>query len=201
MNTIKKLMSIVVPIFIGGFIASLINIFLFSIVVIDGDSMSPNLRDGDRVVVLKNKSIKSDSVIVFDAKNIDTDVSKSKLYVKRVIGVPGDNVSYSNDGILLINGKKHSQSYISEKERIDGTLNMKTNSYSEYGFTLDSLSKQESWTARTDGNKIPEGYYFVMGDNRSVSNDSRYWGLVPKEKVIGVVYAPFWIPNDKNINE
>ena len=61
---------------------------------------------------------------------------------------------------------------------------------SETGFTLKNLSSQEGWNYRK--NTVPKGKYFVMGDNRYISNDSRYWGFVPKNKVEGTVKVPFW---------
>ena len=71
-------------------------------------------------------------------------------------------------------------------------------------WTLKSISKQNNWVRNAGATKVPKGEYFVLGDNRTVSNDSRYWGFVPKKKVDGVVKVGFWSKNKTrkyNVNQ
>ena len=75
------------------------------------------------------------------------------------------------------------------------------NSHSKFtGWTLNSLSYYQGWAKSVTNNTVPKGYYLVLGDHRSVSNDGRYWGLVPKSKMIGVVKAWPWQNRKQYIN-
>ncbi len=193
MKAFKELMSWIVPITIGLLLALLIKQFAFQFVRVDGPSMQPNLQNNERVVCLKQAKIHRGSVVVFDANGVDPQVSVKTEYVKRVIGLPGDTVEAKN-GNLYVNGKKVDQSYISKSERSSGTGT----------WTLHSISQENSWVLHNGAYKVPKGEYFVLGDHRSVSNDSRYWGFVPKSKIVGVVKVGFWNrtqPAKNNINQ
>ena len=193
MKAFKELMSWIVPIAIGLLLALLIKQFAFQFVRVDGPSMQPNLQNNERVVCLKQAKIHRGSVVVFDANGVDPQVSVKTEYVKRVIGLPGDMVEAKN-GNLYVNGKKVDQSYISKSERSSGTGT----------WTLHSISQENSWVLHNGAYKVPKGEYFVLGDHRSVSNDSRYWGFVPKSKIVGVVKVGFWNrtqPAKNNINQ
>lgn len=193
MKAFKELMSWIVPIAIGLLLALLIKQFAFQFVRVDGPSMQPNLQNNERVVCLKQAKMHRGSVVVFDANGVDPQVSVKTEYVKRVIGLPGDTVEAKN-GNLYVNGKKVDQSYISKSERSSGTGT----------WTLHSISQENSWVLHNGAYKVPKGEYFVLGDHRSVSNDSRYWGFVPKSKIVGVVKVGFWNrtqPAKNNINQ
>ena len=193
MKAFKELMSWIVPIAIGLLLALLIKQFAFQFVRVDGPSMQPNLQNNERVVCLKQAKIHRGSVVVFDANGVDPQVSVKTEYVKRVIGLPGDTVEAKN-GNLYVNGKKVDQSYISKSERSSGTGT----------WTLHSISQENSRVLHNGAYKVPKGEYFVLGDHRSVSNDSRYWGFVPKSKIVGVVKVGFWNrtqPAKNNINQ
>ena len=193
MKAFKELMSWIVPIAIGLLLALLIKQFAFQFVRVDGPSMQPNLQNNERVVCLKQAKIHRGSVVVFDSNGVDPQVSVKTEYVKRVIGLPGDTVEAKN-GNLYVNGKKVDQSYISKSERSSGTGT----------WTLHSISQENSWVLHNGAYKVPKGEYFVLGDHRSVSNDSRYWGFVPKSKIVGVVKVGFWNrtqPAKNNINQ
>ncbi|WP_057802595.1 signal peptidase I [Pediococcus stilesii] len=181
----------VLPIIIGLLVAFLVKTYLFQVVKVDGSSMQPNLQDSERVIVWKPAEIKRMSVIVFDAHGEDPAATQSVDYVKRVIGIPGDTISY-NDGKLYVNDKQVPQKFIDEEQRTSGTGN----------WTLESIANKYGWGKSPK--KVPKDSYFVLGDHRSVSNDSRYWGFVKKSKVMGVVKVPFWSNNakaKKNIND
>lgn len=181
MKTFRQMMSWVIPIVIGLLIALLIKQFLFQVVRVDGPSMQPNLQNNERVFCLKRSQIHHGSVVIFDANGVDPQVAVKTDYVKRVIGLPGDTVR-SKNGNIYVNGKKINQSYISMSQRDAGTGN----------WNLKSISVQNSWLKNNGATKVPKGEYFVLGDHRSVSNDGRYWGFVPKNKIDGVVKVPSW---------
>lgn len=193
MKTLRQVMSWVIPIAIGLLLAFLIRAFLFQNVRVDGPSMLPNLVNNERVFSFKQAKIHRGSVIIFNADGVDPQVSTKTEYVKRVIAIPGDTVR-SKNGNLYVNGKKVNQSYIRLDQRKQGTGN----------WTLSSISKRNNWLKNNGATKVPKGKYFVLGDNRTVSNDSRYWGFVPKSKVSGVVKVGFW-SSDKakkqNVNQ
>lgn len=159
-------------------LAAIIRFFLFTPIVVDGESMMPTLNNGDRMVVNKigymvGKPDRYD-IVVFHAP-------EQKNYIKRVIGLPGDSVEFKNDQ-LLINGKELPEPYLEQykSEISEGTLTD--------DFTLEETAAQV--------NKIPEGYIFVMGDNRRYSKDSRHIGLVKIDEVIGNTSFVFWPMDD-----
>ncbi|MGV0168232.1 signal peptidase I [Furfurilactobacillus sp. WILCCON 0119] len=202
MSNIKKVMGWIWPIIIGVLLAVLVQWLFVAHVRVDGPSMEPNLQNNEKVWAFKQSKIKHNSVIVFNAYGVDPQATDHSIkYVKRVIGLPGDTISYHADGKLYINGKLADQSYISKSEQLSGTLGPLPHSGSNYkGFTLSSLSYDENWTKNIGATKVPKNMYFVLGDHRSVSNDSRYYGFVPKSKVVGVVKAYPWAAHHTEIN-
>jgi signal peptidase I len=93
------------------------------------------------------------------------------VFVKRLIGLPGDLVHEDEKGFILINHKTLDEPYIQQKRR-----------------DRDTANREESW-------RVPVGQYFFMGDNRGDSCDSRRWGSVPRKNLIGPVFATYWPPN------
>lgn len=158
-------------------LAAIIRFFLFTPIVVDGESMMPTLKNGDRMVVNKIGYMVGEpdryDIVVFHAP-------EQKNYIKRVIGLPGDHVEFKNDQ-LLINGKELPEPYLEQykSEISEGTLTG--------DFTLEDITQE---------NKIPEGYIFVMGDNRLYSKDSRHIGLVAIDEVIGSTNFVFWPMDD-----
>lgn len=188
MKTFKSIMtSWILPILIGLALALIIRQFWFTIVRVDGTSMEPNLVNNERVIVLRSSEIKRGSVVVFNAQGVDPVVQSKRDYVKRVIGIPGDKVS-EKDGTLYVNDKKVDQSYLPKSSR------EATNGINNVGNwdNLSELGQHMNWAKDNQTITVPKGKYFVLGDNRSVSNDSRYWGFVPKDKMFGVVKVGFW---------
>ncbi|MDA5457547.1 signal peptidase I [Weissella confusa] len=186
-NFLSGLWPIVVGLTIG-----LIGVnFVASPVTISGDSMQPNLQNNQIVMVNKQGEIKRGEVVVFNAYGVDPNATTpDEKYIKRVIGVPGDTVSDVN-GVLRVNGKVVDQSFISENEQV-----ATNNSVGDWT-SLAELGQSQNWQGPISG-KVPAGYYFVLGDHRSISNDSRYWGFVPKNKISGTVWAP---PFDNDATE
>lgn len=154
-------------------LAAIIRIFLFTPIVVDGISMMPTLEHGDKMIVNKigytlGKPDRFD-IVVFHAP-------EKKDYIKRVIGLPGDEVEYRDD-ILYINGKSVEEPYLDKykAEVNDGPLTE--------DFTLDEKIGKHT---------VPEGYVFVMGDNRRKSKDSRHIGAVSIDEIIGSTKFVFW---------
>jgi len=179
MRIARNFLGRVVPILIALVLVLLVRTYLFEIVKVSGGSMEPNLADQERMVVVKPLKIKRLSVIVFDAYGEDPNAQPGTNYVKRVIGLPGDQIA-SRNGNLYVNGHKLNQSFIDQSERAGGTGN----------WTLASLAQQHHWSTTTS--VVPANHYFVLGDHRSVSEDGRAWGYVNANKVMGVVKVPFW---------
>jgi len=103
------------------------------------------------------------------AREVCRGTSGSAVFVKRLIGRPGETISEKSGGIIFINGKKLNDSFIQPSRR-----------------KLD---------VRTDTWHVPKGEYFFMGDNRGESCDSRDWGSVPRGNLIGKVFMTYWPPN------
>jgi signal peptidase I len=150
-------------------LAALMVVFIVQPVKVEGTSMLPRLHDGERIFVNK--------LIYYDeyrwAPKIDRgDIvvfwfpdDPSKSYIKRVIGLPGDTVEV-HDGSVRINGRDLEEKYL------DPRLNV-------------SHRSQPPIYVRPN-------YYFVMGDNRDNSSDSRIWGLVPKKYIYGKALFRYW---------
>lgn len=146
--------------------------FIFGLETVSGPSMQTTFESGDRVVTLRHTQLKRGDVVILKAPD-----EPNTLYIKRIIGLPGDSVKVINDQ-LYINNKKVSESYLKAgKEKFSPDSN-----YTE-DFSLQS---------RGLGKKVPEGSYFVMGDHRNVSKDSRYFGYVKKSAIIGKVVLRYW---------
>lgn len=162
-------------------IAAFIRYFLFTPIVVDGDSMMPTLEDGDRMVVNKiGYTIGNPDrfdIVVFHAP-------EQKDYIKRIIGLPGDYVEYINDQ-LYINGEAIAEPYLDQykAEIIEGTLTG--------DFSLQDINPSLD--------VIPEGYVLVLGDNRRYSKDSRHIGLVEQKEIIGNTNLIFWPLNEIEI--
>ena len=157
--------------FIDTFKYILVIIFVIFIVVyvctlqqVIGPSMEPNLNDGD--ILLLNKLVyKFKKPQRFDVVIFKHD--EKQYLIKRVIGLPGETVTYKNNS-LYINGVQHEEDFISNVTTLD--------------FSSENLGH----------NTIPENMYLVIGDNRSNSIDSRYFGLVPIEDIVGKPFLRMW---------
>lgn len=146
--------------------------FVFTPVVVKGDSMDPTLIDGERVIALKNTQVKRFDIVTFPAPD-----DPGKNYIKRVIGMPGDTIEYKDDQ-LYINGKKYDEKYLDEfkGELTDG----------------QPLTADFNLTDLFGSEKVPAGELFVLGDNRRISKDSRIIGMIEEEKIMADVKFVFW---------
>lgn len=181
----KEITEWIVAIAVGVLLVWLIVNFVAKSYTIKGDSMDPTLKDGQHVMVnilgYKVGNIKKGNVIVFHA-------NKSDDYVKRVIGVPGDNVTYKKDQ-LYVNGKKVNEPYLDYNEK-----------HKQGEYITGSFETKDLLNANPNSNVIPKNKYLVLGDNREVSKDSRAFGLIDKQQIVGKVSFRFWPLNDFKFN-
>lgn len=146
-------------------IAIVVILFLYQPVKVEGTSMMPSLVDQERIFI--NKFIYRFGLA--DIGRGDTVVfwfpgDPTKSYIKRVIGVPGDTVEV-NDGTVVVNGKPLEESYVPADYR-------------------DHVSMARR--------VVPPDQYFVLGDHRVSSNDSRSWGMVPRRYIYGKAVFVYW---------
>ncbi|KAB7665381.1 signal peptidase I [Bacillus sp. B1-b2] len=162
---------------IGIIIFIIIRAFLFSNYVVDGESMLPTLQDGNKLIVNKlgyrMTGFEHFDVIVFHA-------NEKEDYVKRVIGVPGDKIEYRDDQ-LYINGNRYEEPFLNFYRNQVSSGRLTGN------FTLEELTGEKI---------VPKGKLFVLGDNRLGSWDSRHFGFIPIEDVVGKVNLRYWPFNE-----
>lgn len=152
-----------------------INTFLFVAYRVEGTSMDPTIHDKDMLVIDKS-AIWMDRLDRFDIVVFHND--KKDDYVKRIIGLPGDEITYEND-VLYVNGNRVPEKYLVEE------LGGKPENGVPFtgNFSIEDLLGSK---------KVPKDQYFVLGDNRMVSKDSRMIGFVKKEKMVGAVSLRFF---------
>ncbi|MGP6147567.1 signal peptidase I [Jeotgalibaca sp. A122] len=178
-NLIKEIVNILLSVVVAYVLFILIRTFLFFPFEVVGDSMVPTLTSGDRLILNRLGNVDRFDVVVFPAPDNPTD---DEEYVKRVIGLPGDEITYYKDD-LFINGELVEEHYL---EPLKETVN-------EGQITNDfSLVDIPGSTSAV----VPPDTFFVMGDNRQVSKDSRMFGFVPAEEIEGTSSLRIW-PLDK----
>ena len=153
-----KLLKELIPYIIIVIAALLIRTFIFTPVKVDGASMYPTLEDGEILILKKyDKSYERFEIAVI---RHDGD-----MLVKRIIGLPGENIKYKKNK-LYVDGKV-----------VEEPLYLETEDFSlmDLGYT-----------------KIPDDYYLVLGDNRYNSSDSRIFGLIKKEDILGTTSLRIW---------
>lgn len=156
-DTLKSIAFVIVILFIIQYV--------FSVTKVVGNSMHPTLKDEELFILGKFNyrftDVKRGDIISLKYKD-------TKYLIKRVIGLPGDNV-YIKNNTLYINNEKFKESYISKNLKYD-----------------DFYLKDLGYT------KIPQNMYLVLGDNRVDSLDSREIGLISKKDIIGKIIIRFW---------
>jgi signal peptidase I len=153
--------------FSAGVYASLIVTFGFQVARVEGRSMAPTLEDQDRLIV--NKLVyRLGEPRRGDIVMLYYPLDPDKSFVKRIIAEENDSVRIES-GQVYVNDVPLPDDFIPEEYR-----------------------SHDDWGPQV----IPEGYYFVMGDHRNNSSDSRHWGMVPKRYIIGRVQLRWWpVPN------
>lgn len=152
----------------------LFGVFFVQPVVVEGTSMVPQLHDGERLLVNKLVYYKIQSISWGHISRGDIVVfwypnDPDKSYVKRVIGLPGETVEI-HSGRVSVNGQELNEAYLDH----------------EHNLSLPNMPAR----------RVDEHHYFVMGDNRDNSSDSRYWGLVPEKYIYGKAFFRYWKPSE-----
>lgn len=146
-------------------IALLIILFVYQPVKVEGTSMMPSLVDQERIFINKFAyRFGFDEVSRGDTVVFLFPGDTDKSYIKRVIGMPGDVVEIHR-GTVYVNGEAIEESYVPDEYRDHVSMTRLT---------------------------VPDGEYFVLGDHRSSSNDSRTWGTVPRSYIYGKAVFVYW---------
>lgn len=192
---------------IAGILAFIIRTFLFQAFKIPSGSMIPTLLVGDHIIVekflynteipfisKKIREIKHGDVIVFEYPK-----NPNKDFIKRAIGLPGDTVELKN-GVLYINNVE-----IKEDFKEDVSYENRDFSGKIFNETIDSIQHltlhqvPRSMISIDYGPiQVPENSYFVMGDNRDNSSDSRIWGFVNRRAIKGKAFIIYWSWGNNN---
>lgn len=125
---------------------------------VTGTSMQPTLNNGDIVILIKTDDLKIGDLCAFEYND--------KLLIKRIIGMPGDEIKIDENGVFKINGK--------EFDDVDGIV--KAGGYIDIQLPY----------------RVAENSYFVVGDNRTESIDSRYFGSIDSDNILGKVVVQIW---------
>lgn len=167
-----EIKSITRDIIFAAVMAVLIVVFVVQPVKVEGTSMEPRLHDNERIFVNKFDYLigtpqRGDIIVFWYPKD------PSKSFIKRIIGLPGERIDMDSQGRILINGQVLDEPYLSSKR---------------------NRKPRERWSQvqQMGWNTIEPHYYFVMGDNRDASNDSRSWGLVPEKYIYGKAMFRYW---------
>ncbi len=177
-QTLRAVREIVETLLLAALIFFLVRLVVLNFRV-DGQSMTPNLDDGQMLLVNRNAYQSVDwqgnmfypfdppergDIVVFNPPT-----ESDKPYIKRIIGLPGDEVTFNN-GQVFVNGEMLDEDYIEDRTRC------------QRDDFCDVI--------------VPEGKIFVLGDHRSNSSDSRVFGPVPIENVIGKAWLSYWPADD-----
>lgn len=186
-NWKREILDLIKVIVIALLITNFLNIFVFTLSQVRQSSMETTLMGGDQLIVEKLSyafgNPETGDIIVFIKDPVDPSIGARfvRLYqdmaakffrrevntrlVKRVIGLPGDEISI-RDGKVFVNGKELTEDYAQQPTYPKDSI--------QYPFT------------------VPDGQYFVIGDNRGMSYDSRDFGCIKREQIEGRVWIRFW---------
>jgi signal peptidase I len=164
---------------------------------IPSSSMEPTLQIDDRLIIEKvsyyfRKPVRGE-IVIFNPPPNPAIADTSKVYIKRVIGLPGDRISIQS-GKVYVNNRALIEPYIAGPPK----YNLPTDDQDKClgCFLVEDVTKKEGLPSFT----VPPGKYWVMGDNRNNSEDSHIWGFLPQENIVGRAYFRYW-PFDRRVGE
>lgn len=152
-----------------------IRYFIFQPFIVKGESMEPNFQNGNYLIIdevsYRFQAPRRGEVVVFKYP-----FNPSQRYIKRIIGLPGETLEINNQKVEVF-------------DRSGNPMVLKENTYLPDGdVTLGNLKLT-----------LKENEYFVLGDNRLQSSDSRSWGILPRDKIIGKVILRLWPPQGMTV--
>ncbi|HVG17458.1 MAG TPA: signal peptidase I [Blastocatellia bacterium] len=166
-----EIRSVLRDVIFASLMTVLIVVFVVQPVKVVSTSMMPRLEDSERIFVNKFgyylSSIRRGDIVVFWYPE-----DPSQSFIKRVIGLPGERIDMDSAGRITINGKPIEEPYLAPER--------------------NQAARARWGQVRDDFKFIKPHFYFVMGDNRDVSNDSRSWGLVPEKYIYGRAICGYW---------
>lgn len=168
---------------------------------INGSGMNPVLKKGDRFISKLTKKVNYGDIVVFEYPD-----DESLVYIQRIIAMPGDKIEIKDKRVIL-NGKELTLNKLNTdmKDNLDELyLSRDISIYEEHNNKRSysiALDKAKFSSDNYHEISIPKDHYFVLGDNRNHSADSRYWGLVPKKNIIGVARYIYFTTNFKDFRK
>ena len=191
----REILEWVLTLAVAVIAALLIRSFVFEPVRVDGASMNDTLQDGN--IMFVSKWDYASTWLCLPWQDAETKENAARIasglksperfdvvvcrypnrgdtnFVKRIVGIPGDEI-YIEEGYLYVNGERMEEPYVSDRYRVKGGSD---------GWAFHSAE---------DPFVVPEGEYFVMGDHRNNSNDSRSQGTITRDMIVGHVRFVFW---------
>lgn len=166
----SHLIDFIQTLVVFGAIFALIYLFVSQPHKVSGNSMVPTFHNGDFILTDKlsyrfNPPKRGDVVVLKNPKD------ESQDFIKRIIALPGDSIEIRGDTVYL-NGELLQEPYLPE----------------------DTTTPQGTFLQENEEVKAGENQYFVLGDNRNHSSDSRSWGGITKEEIVGKVFLRYWPP-------
>jgi signal peptidase I len=148
-------------------IAVVLIVFIYQPVKVEGTSMMPSLKNQERIFINKfTYRFGLGAIRRGDAVVFWYPMDPTKSYIKRVIGIPGDRIRIDS-GQVYVNGRPLMEDYVTDRDN-------------------------GSWPPAARDQAVPPDRYFVLGDNRASSSDSRAWGFVPRENIYGKAVFAYW---------
>lgn len=170
----KSILEIIITVFIFMGIYLLLFKFVLANETVSGPSMQPTFESNDRIIAVRHTKLQRGDIVILKAPD-----EPGALYIKRIIGLPGDTIEAKNDTVY-VNGKALKEPYLTQFKKQLPKGQLYTNNF--------TLKKQ------LGVNRVPQNSYFVMGDHRNVSKDSRLIGFIKRDAIVGEVkvrYFPF----------
>ncbi|OTN84012.1 signal peptidase I [Enterococcus sp. 7E2_DIV0204] len=157
----EQIKLLFVALVLGSILVMGLSLLFFRVLTVNGYSMVPTLREKDNILIQKNSSFRRFDIVAFT-------FGDRNPQIRRIIGLPSETITYKQDTLFV------NEQLVDEKVLIDSINESQKNGRN---YTEDFEQKVH----------IPEGYYFVLGDNRPYATDSRHYGLIAKERLLGKV--------------
>ncbi len=179
---------------VAGMIVFGVRTFIAEPRYIPSSSMEPTLQINDRLIIekisYKFRKPERGEVLVFNPPAVKAVPDPSLVYIKRLIGLPGDRISI-REGKVFINNQPLTEPYI--REAPDYTLPTADPAECQACFVPNEVNQNGKNLSFT----VPPNTYWMMGDNRNNSLDSHAWGFLPEQNIVGRASFRYWPPDDR----